>query len=304
MMKTAGIAGGSGFVGRQLAQVLKAKGWEVVIFSRGKAGRKEDGITFAHWDPSQNTIDTAALAGIDTMINLAGAGVTDHRWTDAYKKEIISSRVDASIFLIDALKQHAPRCKTYITSSATGIYGPLPQNAKPFVEIDPPYQDFLGEVCRLWEAAAAQAQPHFRTVILRFGIVMGKGGGAYEEMTGPMKFGVMPVLGNGRQVVPWVHLDDLARIIVFAAEVDDVRGTYNCVAPNPVSNLKLMKAFSAAKGGVKIPVPVPAFGLKLLMGQSSIEVLKSCAASADKLLRTGFTFNYPTIEAAAKDLAG
>ncbi len=251
----------------------------------------------------EGTIDPAALAKVHGMVNLAGAGVMDHRWTDAYKKEIISSRTDTTDFLIDALQKGAPLCTTYISAAATGIYGPDRPGHPVFTETDAPYPDFLGSVCKSWEAAAAKAEGTYRTVILRFGIVLGKDGGAYQQFAAPLRFGVMPVLGSGLQQVSWIHIDDVARMVLFALEGETVAGTYNCVAPNAVSHLALMKAIAAAQGGVSIPVSVPAFALKILLGESSIEVLKSCTVSPEKILKAGFLFSYQTIDAAAKALA-
>ena len=302
MMKTIGIAGGSGFVGRHIAPLLVQEGFEVIIFSRGKA-KQEGKIQFANWHPEKKEIDETALAKVQAMINLAGAGVTTQRWTDAYKKEIISSRVDATHFLQDALRKHAPECTTYIATSATGFYGPDRPDSIPFKEEAPPYSDFLGEVCRLWEEASWQASAVYRTVIFRLGIVLGKDGGAYPELSGPMKFGVMPIIGGGRQMVSWIHVDDVVRMMQYALDNEKLSGIYNAVSPEPISHKALMQAIASAKGGLKIPVPVPGFGLKILMGESSIEVLKSCTASAEKISDAGFKFSFPTIQKATKALA-
>ncbi len=302
-MKTVGIAGGSGFVGRHLAALLENKGFQVIIFSRGDTKKSEKNIRFARWNPARKEIDTSALAEVNIMINLAGAGVADHRWTDDYKKEIISSRVDATHFLLEVLRSHAPSCTTYIATSATGYYGPDRPGSIPFTETDPPYPDFLGEVCKLWEEATQQAASTYRTTIFRLGIVLGKDGGAYPKLTGSMSFGVKPILGSGNQMVSWVHVTDLARMMLSAIEHEQISGTYNAVSPKPVSHKSLMHAFAKAKGGISIPVPVPAFMLNVMMGESSIEVLKSCTASAAKISGSGFQFNYANIDQAANDLA-
>lgn len=300
-LTTIGLAGGSGFVGMHLASLLKNEGYQVIIFSRGKA-KTENGIRFAQWNPADKTIDQDALKQLNAMVNLAGAGVMDHRWISAYKKEIIESRVGVTSFLLNALQKHGKQCSTYLSASATGIYGPDEAGNPPFKEDAPPYPDFLGNVCVQWEAAAQKAAIAFRTLILRFGIILGKGGGAYEEFAGPMKFGVVPILAGGKQVVPWVHLDDVARMILFTLKERSLSGTFNCVAPNPVNHLELMKALAAAKGGLKIRIPVPQIGLQLLLGESSIEILKSCTASSAKIQQVGFKFRYPTISDAAQEL--
>jgi len=300
-MKIIGIAGGSGFVGRYLSSMLEQKGYQVIIFSRNK---KESAghIQIAHWDPEKEEIDTQALSLVDAMINLAGAGVADKRWTDRYKQEIINSRVAATHFLIARLKQYAPNCKTYISTSATGIYGPDRTGSQAFTETDPPYHDFLATVCKQWEAAALEAVPDYRTVILRLGIVLGKQSGAFPQLAGPMNLGVVPILGNGQQMVSWIHVEDVAALMLYALEQDQVAGIYNAVAPGVVSHKTLMKTIAAAKGGLKIPVPVPSFVLRIIMGESSIEVLKSCTASSDKIKKEGFSFRFETIQAAVKNL--
>lgn len=302
-MKIIGIAGGSGFVGRHLSSLLAENGYQVIIFGRSKSAKSSpENVQFAYWNPDKKEIDQQALSRVDAMVNLAGAGVADKRWTEAYKREIISSRVDATLFLIDQLQRHAPACKTYISSSATGIYGPDQPGRTPFTEATAPWHDFLADVCVKWEAAAREAEQHYRTVIVRFGIVLGRNAGAFQQLAAPMQLGVMPVLGNGQQMVSWIHVTDVAAIILYALQQDSLHGIYNAVAPEVVSHKKLMKTIAAAKGGLKIPVPVPTFMLRLIMGESSIEVLKSCTASADKILSTGFNFQFSTLAAAVHDL--
>jgi uncharacterized protein (TIGR01777 family) len=256
-------------------------------------------VRFAHWDPDKKAMDTAALAGLDAMVNLAGAGVADKRWTGARKQEIIASRVDATDFLISQLRGHAPACRTFVAASATGYYGP-DRGGPAFTEDDPPDNDFLAQVCVHWEAASLKAAASYRTIIFRLGIVLGRDGGAYPELAGPMKFGIMPVLGSGRQMVSWVHVDDVAGMIMAALEDEAYAGTYNAVAPQPVTHRELMKAIAGAKRGLKIPAPVPPFALRIIMGESSVEVLKSTTVSSAKVQGAGYVFRYPEVEAAVR----
>lgn len=298
MADVVGITGGSGLVGRHLSDLFRQNGIEAIIFSRGasKSGQ-------AYWDPGLKKMDTASLSQLTAMVHLAGAGVTDHRWSDGYKQEILRSRVEATYFLTEQIKLHAPACTTLIAASATGIYGPdRAGSSLPFREEAAPYHDFLADVCRLWEEASSSEMELYRTVIFRFGIVLAKDGGAYKELTQPMNFGVMPIIGGGKQVVPWIHIEDLCRMILMALRDEKMRGVYNAVAPNPVSHKALMKTIARAKGGLKIPVPVPGWLLNLIMGESSVEVLKSTTVSAEKILSEGFVFNYGNIEEAARQL--
>lgn len=301
-IRTVGITGGSGFVGKILTRLLIREGYEVVIFSRSRKGVKGP-VTCAHWNPARQECDTAALSRVDAVVHLAGAGVADKRWTDSRKKEIISSRVDSTAFLLRQLEVHATHCKVFIAASATGYYGPDRPLATPFREGANPYHDFLGEVCRQWESASLEANSKYRTVIFRFGIVLGRGSGAFPKLAGPMSFGIMPILGGkGDQMVSWVHVSDVAHLILTALQDEKYRGIYNAVAPEPVSHRQLMKAIGKAKGGVHFAVPVPPFALRMILGDASIEVLKSCTASADKLMEAGYRFRYPTIKDAAREL--
>ncbi|MCD6012780.1 MAG: hypothetical protein K0Q79_2642 [Flavipsychrobacter sp.] len=302
-MKTIGITGGTGFIGRHLTQLLVEKGYKVIIFSRS-AGKKGDGnVSYAHWDPDKREIDQAALGKIDGIIQLAGASVAEKRLTEKRKQEVIDSRVQSTNFLISQLKVHAPGCKSFIAASATGFYGPDRPGMMPFTEASPPYNDFLGETCRQWEAATEKAGNHFRTVIIRIGIVLGKDGGAFPELAKPLSFGVMPILGSGKQVVCWIDIDDLARLFLFMLENEGLSGIFNGVAPNPVTHKELMYAIAKEKGGLKIPVPVPAFVLKIALGEMSTEILKSCTVSAAKTLGTGFTFRHPDLSGTLKRLS-
>ncbi len=295
-MSTIGITGGTGFVGTHLTSLLVSKGHKVVIFTRHlpKATSKPP-ITYAHWDEDKGACDINGLKQLDAVVHLAGAGIADKRLTDKRKKEIVDSRVKGTEFLISKLKDYAPSCRTIVAASATGYYGADIQGAASFTENAPPANDFLADTCKQWEAASHKASAFLRTTILRFGIVLGKESGAFPQLAGPTSLGVVPVLGSGTQVVSWIAIDDLARLILFALEQESVSGTYNAVSPNPVTHRELMKTIAKVKGGIKIPVPVPAFLLKIALGELSEEVLKSCTVSAEKILKTGFKFTYPDI---------
>ncbi len=301
-MLTIGITGGTGFVGQHLTALLVAKGYNVVIFTRSAARKTDKQVTYAHWDVDRKTCDINLLKELDAVVNLAGAAIADKRLTDARKKEIIDSRVNSTAFLLEKLKEYSPNCKTFVAASATGFYGPDRDGLVPFTETAEPYNDFLGETCRLWEDATQKAKERFRTVIIRIGIVLGKDGGAYPKLSGPMAFGIMPVLGSGRQVVSWIAIDDLARLFLHAIEHKGMAGIYNAVAPAPVTHLRLMRTIVKVKGGFRIPAPAPAFMLRMLLGEMANEVLKSCTVSAQKTIESGFAFDYPEIAGAIKTL--
>jgi len=297
-MKTIGITGGTGFVGQHLTRLLIDNGYKVTVFSRHPHPSDKQQLTYAAWDPEKGTCDIAALQSLDAVVNLAGAGIADKRWTPERKHEIVRSRVLGTAFLVSMLRQHAPACKTFVSASATGYYGPDRDNIPPFKEANVYYNDFLGNTCYKWEHEAHAAEDFMRTVILRFGIVLGKESGAFLQFARPQSFGIVPILGSGRQAVSWVEVDDLARIICFMLEHEELSGIYNAVAPNPVAHKTLMNTIARQKGGIKIPIPVPSFALKLALGEMSEEILKSCTVGAQKLLNAGFHFNYDTIDKA------
>jgi len=298
-----GITGGTGLVGSAIARQLAASGHTVTIFSRSRVHTFPEGCRMAHWDPQKKEIDTHSLATVDAILHLAGANIAGHRWTKSYKKELVDSRVAATLFLQAQLRHHAPRCRLFIAASATGYYGPdRPGAALPFQEDAPPYTDFLGRLCQEWEAASLSGAAVLRTVIFRFGIVLSPRGGAYKELTKAAGLGVLPVLGSGRQNMSWIHLTDLCALLFKAVTDETISGIYNAVAA-ATPHKEMMRQFATAISGRQVLVPVPAFALRLAMGESSIEVLKSCTVANNKIKETGFSFTCPDIATAARALA-
>lgn len=302
-MKIVGITGGTGLVGRALARLLAEDGYEIIVFTRkpDKSRKYIKNTTYAVFDPLKKKIDTEQLARVDAMVNLAGEGIADKRWTEQRKTDILESRTFSTSFLVEQLKLHNPDCKVLVNASATGYYG-NDNGQQPFTEDAPPANDFLGRTCMKWEQASEEAESFTRRVVLRFGIVLSRDGGYFREFCKRMMLGVAPILGNGEQVVSWIHIHDLVRMIRFAIERVEISGVYNAVAPIPVSHSILIHTMARTKGGLKIPIPVPAFVIKLMLGEMSIEVLKSCTVSPEKIMDKGFRFDYRDIETAVKDL--
>ncbi len=299
------ITGGTGLVGKKLTAHLVSKGYKVIILSR-KAGNRPNmaNVGYATWDIDRQTIDEQAIQSADYIIHLAGAGVMDRRWTPSYKKEIVDSRVKSSRLITESLKKIPNRVKAVLSASAIGWYGLDREPARPFVEEDEPATDYLGQTCVLWEKSISAASgEHTRVCILRTGIVLSNEGGAFTEFVKPLRYGMAAILGNGNQIISWIHIDDLCRLFIFAMENAFMKRSYNAVTAMPVSNKQLTLTLARKKrGGFFIPFHVPAFLLKLILGEGSIEVLKSTTVSNDKVKAAGFTFLYPSIESAIEKL--
>ncbi|OLY91733.1 hypothetical protein SAMN05444008_10311 [Cnuella takakiae] len=308
-MATVIITGGTGLIGRALCTALAGKGHEVIILTRKVPNKTKPraGISYALWNVEAQTIDEKAIGRADFIVHLAGANVADGRWTEARKQEIVDSRVHSGRLLVKALKETPNKVQAVISSSAIGWYGPDPQipNPRPFVETDPVDRSFLGTTCKAWEDAIAPvAAMGKRLVYLRTGIVLSQEGGAYKEFRKPLGFGVASILGNGRQVVSWIHIDDIVGLYIKAMEDGSWSGPYNGVAPQPVSSKTLIQTMAKVKGGLAIPAPVPAFVLKTMLGEMSIEVLKSATVSSRKAEAGGYHFQYPDVLSAVKALEG
>ena len=309
-MTTILITGGTGMIGKSLTEALLEKNYKVIILSRkiSKQQPVTGNLSYAEWNIAGQTIDKEAIARADYIIHLAGEGIADKRWTKKRKQEIVDSRVKSGELLVKVLQEIPNKVKAVISASAIGWYGAdtVIPNPKPFTEDDPADSSFLGATCQQWENSTEPVtQMGKRLVKLRTGIVLSKEGGALKEFERPIRFGIATILGNGRQVISWIHIDDLIRLYIAAIEDDHMRGAYNAVAPKPVSNKELMLQLAhTKKGKFFIPVHVPSFALKIALGEMSIEVLKSATISCDKIHYSGFTFLYPTIEAAIKNLEG
>jgi uncharacterized protein (TIGR01777 family) len=282
------------------------KDYNVIVLTRNLKGKKaEKNLSYALWDIKKQEIDILAIRAADCVVHLAGAGVVDKKWTDAYKKEIIDSRTKSSQLLFEALKANDNKIKTVVSASAVGWYGADNASSKPFTENDEAATGFLGDTCKLWEASIDPVTTlGKRLVKCRIGIVLSNDGGALSEFKKPLPLGVAAILGTGKQIISWIHIDDLCSIFIKALDDENLNGVYNAVAPNPVTNKTLTKTLAKTiNGRFYIPVQVPAFVLKIMMGQRSIEVLKSTTVSCAKILETGFSFTYPDIESALLNLA-
>ena len=231
--------------------------------------------------------------------------MADKRWTVKRKQAIVDSRVRSGNLLVKALSENKYQVKTFIAASAIGWYGPdtAASLEHGFVETDTADNSYLGNTCQLWEqSTAAVATMGIRLVTLRIGIVFNKKGGALAEFLKPAKFALATILGTGKQIVSWIHYQDLCKMIQYAIKTPAVQGVYNAVAPNPVTNKKLVLTIAKNTYPIYFPSFVPGFLLKIILGEMSIEVLKSAKVSAQKIQDAGFVFDYPNVEEAIIDL--
>ena len=300
------ITGGTGMVGRALTQLLLTKGHQVCILTRNTNRSNHPHISYYQWDIQKGTIDPEAIGKADHIIHLAGAGVADKRWNNARKKEILDSRVQSGELLVHALKTIPNQVKSLVSASGIGWYGPDTANSleKGFREEAPADTDFLGETCRQWENAIAPVENNgIRLVILRLGIVLSNDGGAMIEFKKPVKFGIATILGTGKQIISWIHIKDLCHLFIQSMEETQFKGVYNAVAPETVTNKNLILTLAKKmKGSFYLAFQVPAFLLKLILGEMSIEILKSANVNSYKVQSAGFKHQYPNIDQALEEL--
>lgn len=302
------ITGGTGLIGSALTNMLTVRGHKVMILTRTEKKSDNSNISYAVWDIKSQEINENAVASADYIINLSGAGVADKRWTSDRKKEISESRTQSAALLVKTLQCVPNKVKAVISASAIGWYG-KDENRSPkkkaFTEDMRADKEFLGETCRLWEESIAPVkEAGKRLVKLRIGIVLSNDGGALPEFKKSIKFGIAGVLGSGKQVVSWIHIEDLCRMFIYAIENENIEGVYNAVAPIPVRNKELTLLLAQKmKGRFFVHMHVPAFVLKAMLGEMSVEVLKSATVSSDKIRAAGFAFLYPSIESALDNLS-
>ena len=304
-MQTVLITGGTGLIGTALTPMLLSKGYEVIILTRQPDQENTGAVKYANWNVESGTIDKDAIARADYIIHLAGTNVGEKRWTKKRKKEILDSRKKSGELIIKALKEIPNKVQCVLTASGIGWYGPDTKISKQkgFNENDPHSNDFLGEVCEQWEGSLKPVVAlDKRLIIFRQGIVLSKEGGAFTEFKKPLKFGIAAILGSGKQVLSWIHIEDLCRMYVYALE-KKFSGVFNAVAPQVISNKNFtLQLAKKVRGKFFIPIYVPSFGLKIVLGEMSIEVLKSATVNSEKIKSSGFQFLYPSIEAAFNNL--
>ena len=293
------IAGGTGLIGSRLSELLRQRGHDIAHLSR-RAGKGK--VRTYQWNPQESRIDANALTGRTVIINLSGANIGGKRWSKAHKQEILDSRTQSAIVLREAISVGGDRVHTYISPSGVSIYGNH-DGSKVFTEEDPPARDFLARVCVAWEEHADKiTSPAVRVVKLRTGPVLSGKGGLLEEFARPIRWFVGAPLGTGEQYISWIHMTDICNMYAFAVENRNLEGTYNAVAPVPVTNLELTRSIAhALKRPLFLP-PVPKFVLRLILGEMATLAVEGCKVSSDKIIGTGFAFQFDTLAKAMNDI--
>ncbi|MFF4955642.1 TIGR01777 family oxidoreductase [Streptomyces sp. NPDC001222] len=288
------VAGASGLIGSALVRSLTADGHEVVRLVRRSARGEEE----VCWDPEGQYVDAAGLIGCDAVVNLAGAGIGDHRWTDAYKKTLRDSRVLGTAALAEAVASLPEPPRVFVSGSAIGYYGETGDRAVD--ETAPPGDGFLPSLCVEWEEAAAPAQEAgVRTVFARTGLVVAREGGAWGRLFPLFQAGLGGRMGDGRQYWSYIALHDEVAALRHLIDREDLSGPFNLTAPEPLTNRQITDAMGRVLHRPTL-FPVPAPALRLALGEMSGDVLGSARVVPERLLESGFSFAFPGIEEALR----
>ncbi|MDY0403590.1 TIGR01777 family oxidoreductase [Sulfurovum sp.] len=284
MMKKIAIIGANGFIGTSMQSFFRAEGFEVLPLGREDTGKAIEEIA-------------GVLEGADIIINLAGAPII-HRWSEAYKEVLYNSRILTTRKVVEAMRQMKKRPELFISTSAIGIYatdGPMSESSYTYGD------NFLTKICIDWEAEAKEANDFTRVVIFRFGVVLGKGGGALAKMLPAFRLGIAGTIGDGSEPFSWVHIDDLLRAYLFVFNDETQQGTYNLCAPHPVTNRELTKTLGKILHRPTV-IPLPKFVLRILFSEGASVLTEGQRVIPERLLENGFTFHYPTIEEALREV--
>ncbi|MBN1334659.1 MAG: TIGR01777 family oxidoreductase [Deltaproteobacteria bacterium] len=295
------MTGATGFIGTVLSRRLLRDGHHVTAWvrspERARARLGED-VRLVAGDPEGLA---EALTGVDAVLNLAGESLVGARWTPARRVALVDSRVGVTTRLVEALARARPRPATLVSASAVGWHGDA--GTRRVREDDPPAGDFLATLCRDWEDAARGAEPlGVRVALPRMGLVLGSGGGTLGRLVPLARFGLAGRMGSGRQVVAWIHLDDLVEIWIVALTDTRIRGPFHATAPEPATNDDFTRSLARAMGRPS-GLPIPSAALRLALGEAAQVLLGGQDARPDRLLEWGFTFRFPTLDAALGNLA-
>ncbi len=300
MAKNVLLTGGSGFIGSYLTKVLIDNGFSVSVLSRSDR-KNTDLITFYKWDLQHNYIDEEAVLKADYIVHLAGEGIVEKSWTTKRKKALLESRIQPIDLIYAVLKKNNKLLDAFISASAVGIYGAV-TNEEICTEESPAENDFLGITCQKWEAASDKITSlGIRTVKIRTGIVLGKKDGFLKKLSPGFKAGFGTILGTGKQYLPWIHVEDLCNIYLKAIQDEQINGVYNATVLDNTSNETLSKTLANLYGYTIWLPKIPAFVLRLFLGEMSQVVLNGQRVSSEKIKQRGFKFRFKNLEAALSD---
>ncbi len=295
------ITGGSGLLGRAISDILLKNNDEVVWLSREEG--QYNSIKKYKWDVNAEFIDERAFENVEHIIHLAGAGIADKKWTNAYKKEIINSRIKSSELILNYIKKLNLPIKTLVGASAVGFYGAR-RSEQLINETEKPYSDFLAQTCVAWEDSYKPFKElGIRTPIIRIGVILSKHGGAYKKMLPPFKYNLGCSIGSGKQYLPWIHVNDVANIFIFALKNNSLKETYNAAANELVTMNEFAKQLAKSINKFIFLPNVPTFILKLVLGESHLMVTEGLKISNQKIKDAGFKFEFEKLSNALKQLA-
>ncbi|AZA83920.1 TIGR01777 family protein [Chryseobacterium lactis] len=292
------ITGASSMIAQELAKKI-GNDYSLRFLTRKKKHDNE-----YEWDIRKKTVDEAAFENISHIIHLAGANISEKRWTEERKKELISSRVDSAALLRHVLTKNEIKLKSFISASGINFYG-THTTEKIYTENDPPGNDFLSEVVVLWERAADHFKEHNlaeRVVKIRTAVVLSEKEGALKKMIPPIQYYIGSPLGSGKQYMPWIHIDDICSIYEFALKKSNIHGAYNAVSPQSATNTELTSEIAKTLKKPLFMPNVPAFALKLMFGELATAILEGSRASSHKIQEAGFQFKFPDLKEALHDL--
>lgn len=292
------LVGGTGLIGTLLKEELIKRGYVVNILSRKL---NNDSHTF-HWNVKDKFIDLNALNGVSGIINLSGANIAEKRWTHKRKQVLYDSRINSTRLLFETIKNNNIKFDFFINASAIGYYGYKKTNHV-FNENDPFGEDFLSKLCADWEKEALNFNSlNIRTVLIRTGIVFTKSDGAFEKMKKPMLYGLSPILGGGKQFIPWIHIDDLIGIYIKSIENTQLKGCYNAVAPEHINYIDFNHKMAEILHKKFVSFNIPNFLLKLILGDVANIIINGNKISSKKIIENGYHFKYSTVNNAIENL--
>lgn len=292
------ITGAGGLIAQELSRKI-SNNYEIRFLTRNKKHEND-----FEWDVKKGTIDEAALENVSHIIHLAGANISEKRWTTERKKELISSRVDSAKLILDTVRKKNIKLKSFISASGINYYGTI-TSEKIFTETDGPGNDFLSEVVILWERAADEFKEQNlaeRVVKIRTAVVLSEKEGALKKMLPPIEYYIGSPLGTGKQYMPWIHINDICSIYEFALKNSQVNGAYNANSPEHITNEYLTKQIAKTIQKPLFMPNVPAFILKLIFGELANALLEGSRASSQKIQYAGFRFQFPNLQNSLEDL--